>query len=34
MVGDRFPGGENMNLLFISSIVNLLLNTNGKRQKT
>ena len=29
VVGDRFLGGENMNLLFISGIVNLLLKTNG-----
>ena len=32
-LGDCFLGGENMNLLFISDIVNLLLKTNSKRLK-
>ena len=30
-VRDRFPGGQNMNLLFHSDIVNLLLKANGGR---
>ena len=34
MVQDRFPGGENIDLLFNSDIVNFLLETNrGERQK-
>ena len=32
-VGRRFPGGENMNLLFISNIANLLLKTKWKEAK-
>ena len=30
---DCFPRGENMNFLFISDVVNLLLKTNGERKK-
>ena len=33
VVQDRFLGGENMNLLFNSDIVNLLLKTNEGREK-
>ena len=32
-VGDRFPGGENMNLLYNSDIVSLLLKTNAGRDR-
>ena len=33
MVGECFPGGENVNLLFNSDIVNLLLKFNEGRSK-